>query len=278
MPLLSDDVYRYVWDGRVQHQGLNPYATAPADPMLDRLHVEATRRIDPTNAALVTIYPPGAQLFFRAVTGVHESTLALALAVVLCDLLTAWLLWRWLLTTGRSPWWVLAYLWHPLVAIEGAAGGHIDVVGTLLVVATAWALATSRPRVAALALAGAVAVKFLPVVLTPLLWRRVRVSDALVGAGLVGVLYVPFLGGGAGLPTGSLGTYTEHWRFNGPVFGALEPWIGIPGTLGVAVLMGLGVAWVARHRWPVEAPETWAFPLAATLLLLLPCIRGIWSG
>ena len=185
-PLLSDDVYRYLWDGRVQRFGYDPYRSAPDDPALDHLHIEATRRIDPTSAALPTIYPPAAELFFRGVTAVHESTTAIVIAVVAFDLLTMLILWRWLATTGRSPWWVLAYAWHPLVAIEGAGGGHIDVVGTCLVVVTGFALSRRRGLLATSALAAAFAIKFLPVVLAPLLWRRVSLRDALGGVGLVG--------------------------------------------------------------------------------------------
>ena len=72
-PLVSDDAYRYVWDGRVQRFGLSPYETVPNDPALAYLHTDLTRRIDPTSAALPTIYPPAAELFFRSVTTLHES-------------------------------------------------------------------------------------------------------------------------------------------------------------------------------------------------------------
>ena len=94
-PLVSDDVYRYVWDGRVQRFGFNPYRSAPDEPALEHLHVEATRRIDPTSAALPAIYPPAAELFFRGVTAVHESVTAIVIAVVVCDVLTMLVLWRW---------------------------------------------------------------------------------------------------------------------------------------------------------------------------------------
>ena len=266
-PLVSDDVYRYVWDGRVQRLGLNPYHTVPDDPELADVHTEVTRRIHPVSAALPTIYPPAAQVFFRIVTAAHESVAALVVAIVLCDLLTIVVVWRWLLLTGRDPWWVLAYAWHPLVALEGAGGGHIDVVGTLLVATAAYTLTARRTRLATIAVALAVVVKFLPVVLLPLLWRRVRVTDAIIGAGVVVALYLPFVGGG-GLPVGSLGTYVEGWRFNGPFFSMLEPWLGVRGVLAVAMTSGLATATVVRQRLGRDDPRAWAWPLAATLVLL----------
>ena len=267
-PVLSDDVYRYVWDGRVQRLGYNPFETAPADPALEALQTDVTRRIDPTSAALPTIYPPAAQLFFRAVTAVHESVGALLLATLLCDALIVWVLWQWLGASGGGAMVVLAYAWHPLVAIEGAGGGHVDLLGTLLVVGSAWLLTRRRTLGASIVFVVAVAVKFLPIVLAPLFWGRVRVRDMAV-AGAVGVgLYLPFLGTIGGLPTGSLGTYTEKWRFNGPLFAWLEPSVGIVGSLCVAVGAGLLVAAAARRWLGPEAPSAWAWPVATTVLLL----------
>ena len=267
-PIASDDVYRYLWDGRVQRQGHNPYAVAPADPELAALHTADTRRIDPTSAVLPAIYPPGAQLFLRAVTGLHESVLAVVAAVVVCDLLCMLLLLRWLAASGRSAWWVLAYAWHPLPAVEAAAGGHIDLLGTLLLLAAAVALHARRTLAAALALAAAFSVKFLPLVLAPLLWRRVRLRDAAAGVALVVLLYLPFVGGGVLLPIGSLPQYAAAWRFNGPLFAGVEAFAGTPVALALPLVAGLTAAAAARRRWPAGEPAAWGWPLAITLLLL----------
>jgi len=267
-PLVSDDVFRYLWDGRVQQHGLNPYETVPSDPSLALLHTDLTRQIDPTNAALPTIYPPAAERFFLLVTVVHESVLAMAVAIVLCDLLTVLLLWRWLVVTGRNPWWVLTYAWHPLVALEAAGGAHIDVVGTLLLVSGAYALSRRRSLLAAVALAGSFSVKFLPVVLIPLLWRRIDLRHGLLATGLVLLLYVPFSGESFIPPIGSLGVYVEQWRFNGPLFRLLSPLVGTFGALALATAGGFGVAVMASRRLDLESPDAWSWPMATTLLLL----------
>ena len=115
----------------------------------------------------------------------------------------------------------LAYAWNPLLAVEVAGSGHIDIVGALLVLVSAAALGRRWRATAAVALGLAVAVKFLPVVLVPLYWKRVRIRDAALAAIVVGLLYVPFLDHGRP-PTGSLGTYVHSFRFNGPVFAILD--------------------------------------------------------
>ena len=68
----DDDVRRYVWDGRMQRLGYNPYIVVPDDPAVAALHTAETRTLN--HPDLPTPYPPGAELFFRAVTAIHEST------------------------------------------------------------------------------------------------------------------------------------------------------------------------------------------------------------
>jgi len=266
-PIVSDDVYRYLWDGRVQQHGLNPYESVPDDPGLESLHTDLTRRIHPTNAALPAIYPPLAQRLFYGVTSIHESVEALAIAMVVADVLIIVLLWRWLVVTGRNRWWVLAYAWHPLVVLEGAGGAHIDSFGTLLLVAAALALSLRRSLLASVTFAGAIAIKFVPIVLVPLLWRRIRLGHAIVAAVVLVLLYLPFMRDGI-LPVGSLGIYLSQWRFNAPFFRWLEPLLGVPSVVVGSVCVGLLVAAVARRSMRRDDPRAWAWPIAVTVVLM----------
>ena len=201
-PGLDDDIHRYVWDGRMQRLGYNPYIVVPSDPALAGLHTAETRTLN--NPEVPSPYPAGAQLFFRAVTSIHESTFALKVAFVVCDFAIALLLLDVLRRTGQGEHWVLAYAWHPLLAIEVAGSGHVDIVGVLLLLVSAASLLRRWRAVAAISFGLAVAVKFLPIVLVPLYWKRVRMRDAALAAIVVGLLYVPFLNHGR-IPIGSLG-------------------------------------------------------------------------
>src|SRR5436305_13143192 len=169
----DDDIHRYVWDGRLQRLGYKPYLVVPSDPAVTALHTPETRNLN--NPDLPSPYPAGAQLFFRAVTASHESTFALKVAFVICELGIALLLLDLLRASGRGAHLVLAYAWNPLLAIEVAGSGHIDIVGALLLVISVAALARSWRAIAAMTCGLAVAVKFLPIVLLPLYWKRVRI-------------------------------------------------------------------------------------------------------
>ena len=190
-PGADDDIHRYVWDGRLQRLGYNPYLVIPSDPSVKGLHTPETRTLN--NPDLPSPYPPGAQVFFRAVTAIHESTFALKITFVVCELAIVLLLLDLLRCTGQATHLVLAFAWNPLLAIEVAGSGHIDIVGALLLVVSVAALVRRWRATAAVALGLAVAVKFLPIVLVPLYWKRVRIRDAALAAVVVGLLYVPFL-------------------------------------------------------------------------------------
>ena len=262
-PGADDDIHRYVWDGRLQRLGYNPYIVVPSDPALAGLHTPETRTLN--NPDLPSPYPAGAQLFFRAVTAIQESTFALKVAFVVCEFAIVFVLLDILRCTRQAAHLVLAFAWNPLLAIEVAGSGHIDIVGALLLVVSAAALVRRWRTTAAVGLGLAIAVKLLPVVLLPLYWKRVRIRDAALAAAVVGLLYVPFLNHGR-TPIGSLGTYLQSFRFNGPVFAALDQ-VAPPQLLaGLAVLVGLATATWLRSATPEWSPDLFAWPMAASLL------------
>ena len=281
-PGLDDDIHRYVWDGRVQRLGYNPYTLVPNDPKAAVLHTSETRTLN--HPDLPTPYPPGAELFFRAVTAIHESVLAFKIVFVLCDFAIVFVLLDLLRRTGKGDHWVLAFAWNPLLAIEVAGGGHIDILGALLLVISAAALWRSWRTVAAVTLALAIAVKFLPIVLLPLYWKRVRLRDVALAAIVTGLLYFPFLDHGR-IPLGSFGTYVQSFRFNDPAFATLEQMMAPQIVAGLAVLAGFLVEIWMRRRSSHLSADSFAWPMAASLffapviypwylLWLLPFLRS----
>ena len=262
-PIGSDnDMVRYLYDGRLQRLGYNPFAVIPSDPAVAGTHTDLTRLMPSRNAA--TPYPAAAQLFFRLVVTISEAPRAMKMAMLACDLLTILVLVAWLRSTGRSPWLALVYAWNPLVVLEIAHSGHVEALGVLWIVICAWMLSTGRGMRASIAFVLAVASKLVPIVLLPLFWKRIRVRDAAVGALVLAVLYFPFRSAGI-LPLGAIPNVVAAIRFNGPVFKALIPWVTPQGAAAFAVLAGLTVATWMRYRRPADDPAAWAWPMAVSL-------------
>jgi alpha-1,6-mannosyltransferase len=170
-PTLSDDMYRYIWDGRVQAHGINPYVYPPDAAQ------EAGLR-DSVIWPLVgwkpypTIYPAGAELVFAAAWRIWPDNVHWFQAVmVIADLLAGLLLLFLLRALGRSPLAVLIYLWNPLVIFEVAHAAHADALVLPLLVTALWARVKGRPALTGLMLGLAASMKLLPVLLLPALWQ-----------------------------------------------------------------------------------------------------------
>ena len=258
----ENDLIRYMWDGRVQKLGLNPYAVRPADAGLEFTHTEDTRGMPSARAR--TPYPPGAQVFFRFVVTLRDSPRVMKLALVACDLLTMLVVWRWLVITGRSEWLTLAYAWNPLVVLDVAHSGHIDALGALWTAAAAFWLTRRRTSLATIAFVLAVATKLLPIVLAPLLWRRIALRDAFIGIGLLVLLYMPFASGTDVLF--GIRNVVEHVRFNGPVFRFVASMTSPDIAARIAIAAGLLVALWCRWKLPMDSPPAWAWPMAAAIV------------
>ena len=134
-PYLSTDIYRYIWDGRVQAAGINPYRYMPVAPELSHLRDAAIfPNINRPDTA-VTIYPPMAQAIFLALTRFGESVLAMKLGLMAFEAATVAVLIGLLHRLGRPLTRVVAYAWHPLPIWEIAGSGHIDIAMCALLMA-----------------------------------------------------------------------------------------------------------------------------------------------
>jgi len=220
-PALSDDLYRYVWDGKVIAAGIDPYRYAPADPALvplrDRLWAPINQR------GQHTPYPPFAQLVFAATYQLAPDSLkAQQVVAVLADLLAIgailWLLARLGLPRER----VLLYAWSPTPILHFAHSAHNDAIMiAAFVAALALAVgsgggATARRIGGGVLLAVATLTKLVPLLLVAPLLRRWRVPGLLAFAFAVLLGVAPFLGGGAAALTG-LGTEAGESSFNDSV-------------------------------------------------------------
>ena len=194
-PTLSDDVYRYVWDGLVQLDGTSPYAHAPRDAALAELRSEHGDLYGHLNSAgFYSVYPPLSQLLFAASATTAQVGASPLVAVYLLKLLLAAAeIGALLLLSRLVPARLLVlYAWHPLAVIESAGQAHGEALAALLILTCVYTVPREKPLAAGAALGGAVMVKLWPLALLPLLWRRAGVTSMLAASAVMLALALPY--------------------------------------------------------------------------------------
>jgi hypothetical protein len=250
---LSTDAYRYVWDGRVQAAGINPYRFIPADPALEPLR-DASVYTNINRAEYAhTIYPPTAQLAFLAIERVSDSVIGMKLGMLMFDAISITCLLVLLRRNGLPAARVLLYAWHPLPIWEFAGSGHVDVVAIVFLLLAFLAASRRSPVWTGVSLAAATLVKFYPAVAAPALYHRWdwRMPAAFIVTLIL--LYLPYLSVGSGVFGFLSGYATEEGLRDGSgifLWSLLEGWCRVPAAV--------------MHF----------FPLVAALLLLG---AGLWS-
>jgi hypothetical protein len=196
---LSSDAYRYVWDGRVQAAGINPYRYIPADPHLSFLRDAAIypniNRADYAH----TIYPPTSQMTFYVLARISDSIIGMKLGMVAFDGMSIACLVALLRERALPATRVLLYAWHPLPIWEFAGMGHVDAIAIALLLLSFLFAARRAPLWTGVALGAATLVKYYPLVAAPALYRRWDWRMPLAGVVTIALLYLPYMGAGAGL-------------------------------------------------------------------------------
>jgi len=279
-PTLSDDVLRYLWDGRVAAAGQNPYRLPPEAPALAPLRDDLWRHLP--HRQIPTVYPPFAVAAFSIAARLPFPILSWKLGITGADLAACALLLRLArqlgLPAGRTLW----YAWNPLVALEGAGMGHVDVLGVAAALAVVTILLArpvpsggkSRGKVAAAGALAALGVlaKLAPAAALPQ-WARQSGRAPLFLAtalGLVAVAVLPVISATAGIPPG-LVTYGVTWEWNGPLF---EPLWRLLAALGAApALAGL----LDRYKaWSQEwSRYNWIYPYLYPQFLAKLLLAGL---
>ncbi|RME38905.1 MAG: DUF2029 domain-containing protein [Planctomycetota bacterium] len=233
----TDDAYRYVWEGRVQQAGFNPYAHAPDDPRLLALRDDDWTCIN--HPDYPAIYGPLAELQFRLAAALDPSPQCVKLFHVVADVCVLFLLASCLRRTGRPPALASLYGLCPLVLTAFAVEGHLDSLMLLMLLFAVRFQQEDRTWPAGAALGAALAVKITAGFFVPwFLWRRPRVL--LPAMLVVGLCWIPYLDAGAGIATSLL-------RFaGGPPFFSLisllpASWTAAPAVKAVNALLLLGI-------------------------------------
>ncbi|MGI8889327.1 MAG: glycosyltransferase family 87 protein [Chthoniobacterales bacterium] len=286
-PRLSDDMYRYIWDGRVQAAGINPYRYIPADPKLAVLRDnEIYPHINRRDYAH-TIYPPVAQLFFFTVTRASGKVTWFKATLLSAEGVSLWVLARLLASFGLPSSRILIYGWNPLVLWEFSGSGHIDALMIAFVLLALLARRQGRDSLAGAWLSCAVLVKFIPLVLFPALYRRWDWKMPLAAAAVIGAGYLIYSSVGLGV-FGFLPGYAEEEALAGGRYFPLLLVRQISGMSHLPVFLYLAIAsavLASLGAWSLfrRGREEGAFILLATALaltftfLLSPIYPWYWT-
>ncbi|MGH8895856.1 MAG: glycosyltransferase 87 family protein [Egibacteraceae bacterium] len=277
-PVLSSDLYRYLWDGRVQAAGINPYAHPPSAPELAPLRDEAVwPRINRSNTP--TIYPPATEAVFAGAWWLGLRTPATwKLVTATADIAATLLVARLLGALGRDRRAVVAYAWNPMPILAFGHSGHVDVLVVLGLVAAGLAWQAGALRRLGLCLGLAAAVKLYPLVAVPAFMRDVggrwstrrAVAVSALAAGMVAASYLPVAGLGSRafgyLTAGYLSEegYTTGQRFL--LFRAL----GLDGRLLGPLLLAAVVVVALQSQRPAPIRAAWVLGTVAIVALSYP--------
>ena len=276
-PVLSDDLYRYIWEGRLWLDGINPYRVAPDDPSLAPLRDEIWASIN--NKPIASVYPPLSQLLFAIAASLGGGVVTVKLLALFGLALTA----AWVARLSGDSRAALAVGLNPLLSSESALNGHFDVLVGAALLTVAWSLSRQRFARAGLAVVIAVGLKAVGLVVLPLLWRRPK---AFLGAAFASALLLAPLAASRMLadPASGPGQFATRWRGNESIF-ALVDWLarlGLPDDVAglvsrlavAAILVGVAAIVVGRRVPAITATRS----LIWAVLLLSPQVHPWYLG
>jgi alpha-1,6-mannosyltransferase len=207
---LTTDGLRYVWDGRIQWAGFNPYLFVPADERLAFLRDALIYPGINQKETAVTIYPPVAEMMFLVGNWISDSLTGPKLVFAACELVTVAALLLWLHRDKLPLERVLIYVWHPLPIWEFSSQAHIDSGATALLMLAITAAAYKRQALAGSLLAAATLTKYFPILMVPVLWRRYGWQLPIAFTVTALVLYLPYVTGAGSKVLGFLAKHLDN--------------------------------------------------------------------
>lgn len=286
-PQLSDDVYRFVWDGRLLAHGYNPYIYLPSQ--LLHTSIAATCGLDEglfqqlNSPDYFTVYPPINQALFGLASRLSPASLFwnvvwLRVPILLAEIGTLGLMTRLLRQLRLNPNWALVYGLNPLVILELTGNLHFEAVMIFFTLLACWLLVSQRWVLSAGALALAICTKLLPLLLLPLVVRRLGWKQGILYSALTGVLTMALFAPFASLELArnvfsSINLYFQKFEFNASVYYVLRAigyWIEGYNAITrigfwLSITTTLSILWITfRWRKPSAAVQ-----LVAILTLYL---------
>ena len=231
-PNLSDDIYRFVWDGRLMNNGIHPFSHLPAYFMTpgspDVPGITSSLYYQLNSPEYFTIYPPVSQFFFSVSASifpesVHGSAIVMRIFIIVAEIGSLWLITRILFHYKLPSRHVLLYALNPLIILELTGNLHFEAFMIFFLLVAIYFFLTRKYIISALALAFSIGSKLLPLIFLPLLIRRIWGKQLLIYYVLTGVftvvLFLPLINSDLirGM-TSSLSLYFQRFEFNASIY------------------------------------------------------------
>jgi alpha-1,6-mannosyltransferase len=268
-PSLSDDAYRYVWDGMVQQDGLNPFVETPEsltsyreEPIYPRLN----------SPGVYTVYPPLSQAIFYAGGLVYDLDWRASFYLIKALFVLLEIAGVVVLARLTAPALVMLYAWNPLVVIEVAGQAHTEAAAVLFVLLALLLVRRGRGNLAACSLVGAGWIKLYPFLLVPFLFRRFGWKPLAWGAAFGALLAAPYAAEGVlANVRQSLDLYVRYFEFNAGPYYALKGMVALVTGLDASKVLGPLMQYAFLAIVPVlyllDRRRGWSFETALLVLL-----------
>jgi hypothetical protein len=275
---VSTDLFRYIWDGRVQAAGINPFLHVPNDAALSGLRDTAIYPYINRADYAPTIYPPSSQIVFYLITRISETPIAMKAAMMAFEGVAVWTMLQLLVARGLPRSRILVYVWHPLPLWEFARSGHVDIVAIAFLMLAFLASERRSPMLAGIALGAGVLVKYFSVVTAPALYKRWNWRLPVGFIVTIIALYLPYIGVGTKV-FGFLGSYISEegldhgtgiflWQLLGAIVALPRQAFAFYVACAAAVMAALALFVVMRAQKP-GADLAGAMLLAVAFTLLV---------
>jgi alpha-1,6-mannosyltransferase len=239
IPALSDDYFRFIWDGRLLANGINPYLILPEQffPGPEASGVDLNEELFQglNSPGYFTVYPPllqsifalSAWLFPESITG---SVVVMRMIIILAEAGSFWLIRQLLRQYGLSETNVLLYALNPLVIAELSGNLHFEALMIFFLLLAVWFLSRQRWLLSALSWAMAVSAKLIPLMFLPFLIRRLGWQKSILFFSVLGLTlvlqFLPFMSRELLANFfSSVDLYFQKFEFNASVY-YLVRWIG----------------------------------------------------
>ncbi len=220
-PVGSDDFYRYIWDGKVQANGINPYEYSPNDSALISLHTDILPK-KVNHADMKTLYPPLTEILFYAAFIISgESYFGLKIILLLFELMTLWGIFLILNKLKIDKKYLLLYAFSPLPIFQFFIDSHADGFGLAFIIFAIFFYLDKKKIISYILIGLSICIKPIGLLLIPLLLFTEksfteRLKIIFIPAFICIAMYIPYTFSGE--PFQALIKFTENWTFNGIVF------------------------------------------------------------